>query len=70
MLLLALSCATSAAAKPTQIVGVAPAKGGDDVIVTEIDIRLQGIAVLEDNEARRETGGPEATAGIQGQFIH
>lgn len=46
------------------IVGVATAKDGDDVIVNGIDIRLQGIAAPEDNGAKREPGGPEATASL------
>jgi len=34
------------------------------VIVNGVDIRLQGIAAPEDNHARREPGGPEATASL------
>lgn len=44
--------------------GIATAKDGDDVIVQGVDIRLQGIAAPEDNGAKREPGGPEATASL------
>lgn len=34
------------------------------MIVQGVDIRLQGIAAPEDNGAKREPGGPEATASL------
>jgi len=45
--------------------GTGTAKDGDDVIVNATDIRLQGIAAPEDNGAKREPGGPEATASLR-----
>ena len=62
LMILAVFVATSARAG--NIEGVATAKDGDDVIVQGVDIRLQGIAAPEDNGAKREPGGPEATASL------
>lgn len=58
-----LACSASAKTLGT-IEGVATAKDGDHVIVNAIDIRWQGIAAPEDNSAKREPGGPEATASL------
>lgn len=57
--------AAVASARPAGVIsGLATAKDGDDVIVQSIDVRLQGIAAPEDSRAKREPGGPEATASL------
>lgn len=62
--IIALSSGSAGAKTFGTIEGPATAKDGDDVIVNSIDIRLQGIAAPEDSRAKREPGGPEATASL------
>ena len=59
----------TANAKPFTVVavmqGIATVKDGDGVILNGTEIRLQGIAAPEDNEFKREPGGPEATENLR-----
>lgn len=48
------------------IVGIARVVDGDGISVGDIpDIRLQGIAAPEDNDVRRQPGGPESSANLR-----
>ncbi len=53
----------TASAKPFPVVvvmqGIATVKDGDGVILNGTEVRLQGVAAPEDNEFKREPGGPE-----------
>lgn len=53
--------------------GIADVKDGDGILINDIEIRLQGIAAPEDNEFKRDPGGPESTANlrllVQGKFV-
>lgn len=56
-------------AKPFPVVavmqGIATVKDGDGVILNGTEVRLQGVAAPEDNEFKREPGGPESTANLR-----
>lgn len=48
------------------IVGIARVVDGDGISVGDIpDIRLQGIAAPEDNDVKRDPGGPESSANLR-----
>lgn len=53
--------------------GIADVKDGDGIVIDGIEIRLQGIAAPEDNDFKREPGGPESTANlrlfVEGKFV-
>ena len=59
----------TASTKPFTVVavmqGIATVKDGDGVILNGTEIRLQGIAAPEDNEFKREPGGPESTRSLR-----
>ena len=44
--------------------GQANVKDGDDIIVSGIDVRLQGVAAPEWNSSKREVGGKEAFSAL------
>lgn len=70
LLSLALSAPTGASDLPFtvkgEIAGVAGVKDGDGVMISGVEVRLQGIAAPEDNAHRVDPGGKDASTALRG----
>ncbi len=64
--LMAIGLMAAAPFKPVAtMTGIASVVDGDGVRFGEVEIRLRGIAAPEDNDRKREPGGPESSANLR-----